>query len=469
MLKNIKIYTLLLITLGFIACSTDNEVEPLFNQDIDTRVDTLLKSYKSTLTAPEFGWVIENDYVPSEDNASFRLHFKFNADNTVETTSDYKNGADDLPSTYRVGINQVPELVIENFSTLASLFETSGFFLQGEFEFNIKEITSERIVLESKTDQSSKSIINLVPASPTSKNEIIASRIFETRAFEGNRDINENTYRTFTVTNASNQNLYFANIFYHLNTRNFIINGTDANGNESSFILPIKTTETGFEFLIPFSLEEKSFVTFTYNETTKEYVSVVDGLTATINPNSTIGFIRNNILDLTKDQVGANGSVNHSLLYRTSLSQNLSSTKFVNDIISPMVTGLAAKNKILGDIKMRTLSNPPALGVSTGNDVLVIIVLFDANDPQASPINLLYFFSSEIENKLLKLTLRDVSSQTDIDFIPEVRPLLLNFFGNPDGLIYENQGNFRNFVNQAATLTSAQDRSINFYGVWVNF
>ena len=111
MYRYIKFYSLLFITVVLLGCSKD-EIEPLFDQDSDTRVNLLLEEYKSILTQSEFGW--KTRYQPDQEVGAYNIYLNFNEDNSVEVTSDLLGGIFDLETTYRVGITQFPELIFEN-------------------------------------------------------------------------------------------------------------------------------------------------------------------------------------------------------------------------------------------------------------------------------------------------------------------------------------------------------------------
>ena len=129
-----KEYLVLIMAITFfISCSDDDSVAPLFDNAVDERVDSQLNSYKEILVAPEFGWKIA--YQPTDGLGVFNIYIKFNANGTTDISSDAKNGVNDLPSTYRIGISQFPELVLESFTVFHDIFEGNDFGLGGEFEF----------------------------------------------------------------------------------------------------------------------------------------------------------------------------------------------------------------------------------------------------------------------------------------------------------------------------------------------
>ncbi|GGX14706.1 DUF4302 domain-containing protein [Aquimarina muelleri] len=286
MLKNIKIYTLLLITLGFIACSTDNEVEPLFNQDIDTRVDTLLKSYKSTLTAPEFGWKVV--YQPKNSVGFYNILLNFNQDNTVEIVSDYQGGTQDFETTYRVGKSHFPELVLENYSTFHNLFEVANFSLQAEFEFIFENVADNKIEFRSKSD----------------KGEEVTKIVFE-KAISGDKERIMGLRESFDeVALGHETNSFLRNIivtdpaaaptdppifsgtfsFSELDRTGIITTFDQSTGKIASTSYVVSISDTGFSFTTPFKVNGVDITTFSFVEADNNFISE-DG-----NLNTIIGY-----------------------------------------------------------------------------------------------------------------------------------------------------------------------------------
>ncbi|WP_106793187.1 DUF4302 domain-containing protein [Aquimarina sp. Aq78] len=447
MLKNIKIYALLIITLGFMACSNDNEVEPLFDQDIDTRVNAQLESYKKILIAPEFGW--KADYFPGESEALFRVHLKFNADNTVETTSDYKNGTNDLPSTYRVGVNQLPELVLENYSTLHSLFETQQFALGAEFEFIFEEITSEKVVLKSKTDQGDKSIITLTPATALDKDQIIVLQGLEERIKDGH--LTTDFFRELTITNTAAQEVFSSNFSFNDNTRRATFSGADNSNNILSFDLPLKITETGFDFITPFSFNGTDFQSFTYEVATNTFKSTVGDLIAVISASIEPGYISDDIL---KIQDGTRSIFGYRPTYGDA---QFMSQEFL-DIFTTINTNLAP-NGLTMSIYFFILdfSTPTPTATMT----------FRASDGTTDFAGN-YNFNVSVVDKKMFLTLVGATDANGGFFQPRIQPLL-DYWTSPNGLLYTERGNFRTFsnafTNQSGSFFSI-DNPISSYVIW---
>lgn len=285
MLKNIKIYTLLLITLGFMACSNDNEVEPLFDQDVDSRVDALLENYKKTLTDSEFGWKLV--YQPNNSVGFYNIFLDFNTDNTVEIVSDHALGAQDLETTYRVGKAHFPELVFENYSTFHNLFEINGFNLKAEFEFIFQKVEADRIEFRSKTDTDEDDITIVVfeKATQGEKERVTNARdSYEEIALghDSNRFL-RNIIVTDPNAAPTDPPLFHGTFAYAESARVGVITTFDqSTGNITSTNYPIAGTDVGFNFGTALQVNGLDISTFTFDEATNTFVSTDGGLNTVI-------------------------------------------------------------------------------------------------------------------------------------------------------------------------------------------
>ncbi|MBQ4821825.1 DUF4302 domain-containing protein [Aquimarina sp. MMG016] len=279
MLKNIKTYILAFLAIGLVACSND-DVEPLFDTDVDTRVNTLLDGYRKTLVESEFGW--KTRYQPEGTIGAYNIYLKFNEDNSVEITSDLLGGINDYETSYRVGIAQFPELVFENYSTFHFLFESNGFSLGAEFEFIFEEVTDDTITFRSKTDSGDKSTIVFEKATSSDKEAIENIRNLYPRVEDG---FNTPSFlRNLVVLNSSNEITYSAT-FTFLNDefrRGNISEFDSTTGELNSTIHPLAVTEAGFDLLEPLVVDGNEISSFTYDEINNVYTSQDGGVTTII-------------------------------------------------------------------------------------------------------------------------------------------------------------------------------------------
>ncbi|WP_299313673.1 DUF4302 domain-containing protein [uncultured Aquimarina sp.] len=279
MLRNIKINSLLFLLLAVFACS-DDDVQPLFEQDSDTRVNILLESYRETLINSEFGW--KTVYQPGTNFGGNNIYLKFNEDKTVDIVSDVLGGQNDLETTFRVGISQFPELVFENYTTFHALFEAQNFNLGAEFEFIFEEVSEDRIKFRSKTDISNPTEIIFEKATAEDQ-----ENIENLRAFYDQLQDDTNTLRfirNLVVLDDAN-NILYNRTFTYVDDLERTAGVTDFNsetGEISTEILPISITTTGFNFLAPLILGDLSISSFIYDQDLGTYTSTDSGVTTII-------------------------------------------------------------------------------------------------------------------------------------------------------------------------------------------
>ncbi|WP_103070461.1 DUF4302 domain-containing protein [Aquimarina sediminis] len=459
MLKNINIYILLIIAIVFTACSTDNEVEPLFDQDIDSRVDEQLSSYKKTLTDAEFGW--KADYRPGNDvTGVYNIYLKFNTDNNVTIVSDHNSGEDDIPTTYRVGKSQLPELVFENYSALHSLFEAEQFRLGAEFEFTIESVSSDKIELRSKTDQGEdKSTLTLIKATATDKENVEKLQGLDERVKDGH-----NTpllFRGITVTNSASDIVFSGSFSYDGLTRIGNVIYDDADNNQKIDELAIELTENGFTLVNPVTYGGADFQVFTYDEVTNTFTSTVDGNTAVIAPSSLPLYINNDIFG-----IGQSASGNRFLYRPGALGDSPLTSDGFKGIIAQINADVAPFGLVYEQFIFTT--DPNADGINTR------LTIGFTRPSDGAFFTGVYDFEATIVDKKLVLSYQGPNptegNPGNSGFFESRVIGLLSFFGNPDGLIYTDRGSFQSdiasFSNLAGTLLSVQDPSLSVYAVW---
>lgn len=264
MIKNFKTYTLLIISLCFFACSDDNDVAPLFDSDIDARVAAQIDNYKKALVSSEFGWVVK--YQPKNSAGIYNVHLDFNDDDSVEITSDYKNGESDLKTSYRVDIGHFPELVFENYTFFHELFLAQGFITEAEFEFIFDDISDNQIVFRSKTDRGENPTkITFEKATQNDKNLIDSFKTFY-NSLETESTTNR-ILRNFVVLDAQNNILLNSTFSFADAERQGVITTFDTEkGSISSTSHRIEILENGFELIDPFIFNEEEIKAFVLND-----------------------------------------------------------------------------------------------------------------------------------------------------------------------------------------------------------
>ncbi|MFC5046016.1 DUF4302 domain-containing protein [Aquimarina hainanensis] len=288
MIKNFKTYTLLIISLCFFACSDDNDVAPLFDSDIDTRVAAQLDSYKKTLVSSEFGWKVA--YQPEDNTGIYNIFLKFNEDDTVEIVSDVNNGEGDLPSTFRVGVGHFPELIFENSTVFHDLFLGRDFGLGAEFEFLFDDVTENKVTLKSKTDQGDeKSKISLIKATAEDKEAIKSLQGLDNRIKDGHET--SLYFRSIIVKNSADENILTGSFTFDSFSRVATISYLGAGNVIETKEYPIIITKDGFNFITPLEVAGQSIHTFTYDAADNIFVSADGDLNSIITHSITPGLL----------------------------------------------------------------------------------------------------------------------------------------------------------------------------------
>lgn len=459
MFKNIKIYVLLLITTGFIACSTDNEVDPLFDQPVNDRVNAEIASFKKTLVDAENGWKVE--YQPEANTGAYSIYLKFDNDNNVEIVSDYENGDNDLPTTYRVGIAQSIELVFESFSTFHHLFEARQFAVGAEFEMEFVESTDDVITLKSKTDlqtdEKEKSTIKLVRATAEDKDRIAALQGLDARIKTG--FINPSLFRNLVVKNGADETLFSGQFNYDDLPRLSTVT-TFENGEESITEYPIISTALGFDFINPITISGTEFKSFTYDDGNDWFISTVGDLTATISYSNMPAFVKDDL------KVLKTTGYNRFALRVTWGTSPRTSSGF-DDIINQVNDNLSGIDESFHWFEVH-LDNTNTTGTGAPTTVDVWINMRGNNNNDSFWAN--YKFGAIVIDNILHLNYIGTGNGNGNFYEARVQPLL-DFFGSSNGLYYEDFGLYNsstavNWPNRSGTMTSLETPSQRVYGLW---
>jgi hypothetical protein len=452
----INIYILILISSAFIACNTDNEVSPLFDDVVNNRINSQLASYKKLLTDAEFGW--KSEYRAENNGGAYSIYLKFDNNNNIQIISDYDNGNNDLPTTYRVGISQFPELVFENYTMFHSLYVARGFELNAEFEFIFEEVTSDYIILKSKTDVGEKSTVTLVKATAEDKNKITQLQGLDARIKTG--FINNSVFRNLTVKNTMGDIIFSSAFSYNDLTRLSTIFYIE---NEIEIIkeYPIISTITGFDFIDPIFISETEFKSFTYDAINDLFTSTVGNLTATIAYSHIPEFIKNDSSVFT--------SVGYKTFAYGSIwgTNHLTSTGFEN-LISQINTNLISENKSLYKFEL-FLENINTTGMGSSETPITLWVNMQGSTSDDNHWAG-YKFDAKIVDSILFLNYSGTENDDGIYYKTKLQPLL-DFFASTKGLYYENFGLYNSstafdWYNNSGTFTSLQDTSLRIYSLW---
>ena len=444
MYQNIKKYVWVFFLLGIISCSSDNDVEPLFDEDVDARTQAKLDEYKAVLLNSEFGW--KTAYQPENTIGVFNVYLNFDASGNVAITSDYNEGETDLATTYRVGIAQVPELVLENYSAFHSLFEANRFSLGAEFEFLFEEVLEDRIVFKSKTDAGEKSTITFIKANANDQANIKALQGLDKRIENGY--LTDKFFRSLTATNASGINVYSANFSFDSFRRIATVTSLEGS-NVVDVPYPIVVTANGFNLLEPITIDGNQISEFVYDEDTNNFVANVNGIKAVIAAADQPGLINDDVFAIDAEL--------DTMLYRPSLGNDELTSPEFRAMIAELSDSVAAFG--LTFFEFRIIIDLDGAPGST----LLQVVLRDADN---ASLTVRYALTPTIEDKRLKFEYLGPFDANSDTLQSRMQPLI-DFFVNPEGLLYESQGTFANFSNLAGRFVDLSNSKLRLYGVWL--
>lgn len=149
-MRKFKLILIIAVTAIFINCEKDNGVEYLHNESPNERIVKKIDAYTKILTSPEHGWV--GYYSPNKFYGAFTLLSKFSTNGSAVLSSDYKLGASDGESLYRLDKTDKVELVFQTHGLLHDIFELENNSINGDFAFNIISADENEVVLEGKLD-----------------------------------------------------------------------------------------------------------------------------------------------------------------------------------------------------------------------------------------------------------------------------------------------------------------------------
>ncbi|KGF52377.1 DUF4302 domain-containing protein [Prevotella melaninogenica] len=153
-MKTNKLFIYLLLALpAFFLQSCQTEEDNVFDRPYSERMGEFLQKAQDTLTASQYGWVL--DYYPQRDQAYGGVAYtiKFTKDNA---TVRYENNPDDgeVKSLYKMKEDDGPVLSFDTYNTFLHIYATpkDGEYRgkEGDFEFVIDSIGADRIKIHGK-------------------------------------------------------------------------------------------------------------------------------------------------------------------------------------------------------------------------------------------------------------------------------------------------------------------------------
>lgn len=444
LLAALHVFVILLVV---VSCSSDNEVEPLFDQSINQRTEALKAEYSNILTSPDNGWI--GYYSPNNNFGFYNVLLNFESNGNVSIQSDFEGGTSNNNITYRIDKTLKIELVFESSSVFSEIFAINRNNNGGEFVFNILSATTNEIILESKLDfgdditifrlrRARVEELDLTPVY-ASVNNISGD---STNSVYRNILFNNNIIGTFNF----NPITRFATITY-------IVNGVEQVVN-----VPILITATGFSFVEPLNVNGVFLNSFEFNETENEYVNPADALL--IKYDNFPAFPTNAV-----EQIGLPG---HQVFgYSIDNGSNPLTSPNFNNLINRVNQNIQDLGSFAANWSFSAFeyyAQPDADG-----NIQIFIGIYDADQDITYWSG--FLFSQNIQNNKLNLSFVGILN-ANADFFFDALVPLLQFFNSNQGLYFTDNGAFSSttsaFSNLSSTFTSAQDPSLRVYGLWFN-
>ena len=255
-LKYITIVLLFIIT----SCTKDASVDPIFEGSVNERTAALKAEYINVLTSAENGWI--GYYSPNGNTGAYTLLLKFNTDGTVNVKSDWEVGAEDNVITYRLDKTLKVELVFETYSVLHDIFSENNNDNEGEFVFNMLEVASTEITLESKTDNGYNdeeiTLLKIIPATAADWDLEGVYNMVDNLASDPTKSVFRNIIVDGTAVAS-----YSYDDTSRLATVSYVSDGQLKTVNVGVIVTP-----EGFDFIKPLDINGTILSSFSWNATT---------------------------------------------------------------------------------------------------------------------------------------------------------------------------------------------------------
>ncbi|WP_157207198.1 DUF4302 domain-containing protein [Mariniflexile maritimum] len=463
-MKNIylKFGLICLLFFGLVSCNNDT-TESLFSDSPADRIAQKNSELLNLLLKENNGF--KGVYFPKNDEfGGFTFYMKFNADGTVNMTSDFDAETAIETSSYEVRYGATTELVfttrnhIQKVSNpdLPGLIGT-GFKGTSVFQYfgNANGVITLKDVRNSETGR-----FELTPSGLANFNTESVQKVQSSLAQRQNI-LPKPTSSVFQVlkikkgNKESNFNFNYDAFRLYASPR-VLVEGDVLSIKEFNFGIAF----TGDGLMISPSLEfdGESYTNFTYNAATSSYVSTVNGSTATILFDAEPAFISEDVNELL--ELGPTG-----FLYQPGLGSNPLTSLGHDNVLKQITTNFQTTGYGTWTVRQYQL----IIDFESDNcDTYLYIQLVRAAD--GARFNSFFCFErGVITNRKLFLKYSGPTAGNSVIFEPLVMPLL-NFFKSSKGLIYTDEGSFSSsaasYINRAGTFTSLDNPSIRVYGLW---
>lgn len=461
MKKIYKNYWLIcLVFLGFLSCNNDDG-EVLFAESPAERIAGQNSELLNLLTSEQNGY--KGTYFTKNDEfGGFTFYMKFNADGSVDMTSDFDSDTAIESSSYDVRYGTTNELVFTTRNHIQKVSDPQlpglvGTGFKGTSVFQYFGSQDGKLTFKDIRNRDSASFV-LEPSQLTDFETESVAKV-ETTLAEREKLLTTPERSVFQLLRIENSN---GDSDFNLNYNPDLLFAkpriTFDDGSVTEFSFGVLFEENGLVINPTLEFEGESYTYFSYDADSGSYISTVNGTTATILFGNEPAFIDKDIDDIV--ELGPTG-----FLYRPGLGSNpLTSLGFdaLLEEISDNFAAFPLGEWLVNDVQF-------TIDYESDNcDTYLYIQLLRVAD--GATFTAFYCFEKAVINdRKLFLTYSGPSGGNAPFFEPLVMPLI-DFFSSSEGLIYSAEGGFSStlfsFSNTAGTFTSVENPSLRVYGLW---
>ncbi|MEN3325117.1 DUF4302 domain-containing protein [Mariniflexile soesokkakense] len=455
----IKFGFICLLFFGLLSCNSDNS-ETLFPESPADRIAQSNSELLNLLLAESNGY--KGVYFPKDDEfGGFTFYMKFNADGTVNMTSDFDADTAIQTSSFEVRYGSATELVFTTRNHIQKVSDPdfpglvgTGFKGTSVFQYFGNE---NGVITFRDVRNSSSGRFEFMPSNLTNFNTESVLKV-QTSLAQRENLLPTPTSSVFQVlkiekgNKVSNFNFNYDAFRLHASPR-VLVEGTVISVQEFNF--GIAFTEDGLIISPSLEFDGEAYTNFTYDDATSSYISTVNGTTATILFDNQPAFINedvNQLLDL-----GPTG-----FLYRPALGSN-PLTSIGHDAMITQV------NANLGTIGFSFVEYQLVLDFESDDCDTFLFIRVRRNSDGATFSTFYCFEKAVIQDRKLFLNYTAPFGGNGTFLETRLAPII-NFFNSSQGIIYTDEDSFSSslgsFSNRAGTFTSLENPSIRVYGLW---
>ncbi|WP_445733004.1 DUF4302 domain-containing protein [Mariniflexile sp.] len=455
----IKFGFICLMFLGFVSCNNDG-AETLFADSPADRIAQKNSELLNLLLAEPNGY--KGIYFPKNDEfGGFTFYMKFNADGTVNMTSDFNDETAIASSSFEVRYGSAPELVFTTRNHIQKVSDPdypgligSGFKGTSVFQYfgNENGLLTFKDVRNANTGR-----FELTPSGLANFNTESVQKVQSSLAQRQNLlpTPSSSVFQVLKIKKGNKESNFNFNYdaFRLYASPRVRLEGDVISVQEFNF--GIAFTGDGLIISPSLQFDGESYTNFTYDVATLSYVSTVNGSTATIlfdNEPAFIGEDVNELLDL-----GPTG-----FLYRPALGKNPLTSPGYDLMISQV-------NENLGAIGFSFVELQLILDFESDDCDTYLFIRVRRDSDGATFTTFYCYEKAVIQDRKLFLTYLGPSGGNATFLEARLAPII-NFFNSSKGLIYSDEGSFSSsaasYINRAGTFTSLDNPSIRIYGLW---